>query len=96
MEAQSLQLAGRPVDIMLSESRLIASLSEKAFSEKASKRISSRTCVQPCGASREVWLFRRLVAPLDGATATVPNARWRKVICAESLESLSLETKQPA
>jgi len=33
---------------------------------------------------------------LDGATATVRNARWRKVICAESLEAKSLETKQPA
>jgi len=32
---------------------------------------------------------------LDGAMATVPNARWRKAIC-DSLESLSLETKQPA
>ena len=33
---------------------------------------------------------------LDGAMATVRNARWRKVICAESLEAESLETKQPA
>jgi len=33
---------------------------------------------------------------LDGATATVPNALWRKVICAESLEAESPETKQPA
>jgi hypothetical protein len=36
------------------------------------------------------------VNTLDGAAATVPNARWRRVICAESLESLSPETKQPA
>ena len=33
---------------------------------------------------------------LDDITATVRNARWRKVICANILESLSLETKQPA
>ena len=32
---------------------------------------------------------------LDGAMATVPNARWRKLIC-DSLEAESLETKQPA
>jgi len=32
---------------------------------------------------------------LDGATATVRNARWRKVIC-DSLEKSSPETKQPA
>src|SRR3954451_14535944 len=32
---------------------------------------------------------------LDGAIATVRNARWRRVICAESLESLSLERNSP-
>ncbi len=32
---------------------------------------------------------------LDGTIATVRNARWRKVIC-DSLETSSLETKQPA
>ena len=32
---------------------------------------------------------------LDGTPATVPNARWRKVIC-DSQETESPETKQPA
>jgi len=46
------------------------------------------------GLARPGWC--RFNSTLDGAKTTVRNARWRKVICAESLEAESLETKQPA
>src|SRR4051812_18088528 len=44
-----------------------------------------------------VWPYAvaggRFADALDGAMAAVRNARWRKVICAESLESLSPENE---
>ena len=39
--------------------------------------------------------FFHFHAPLDGATATVRNARWRKVICAESLEARAQKRNSP-
>ena len=39
---------------------------------------------------------RSFADALDGAKATVPNARWRKVICDSLMEIESPETKQPA
>src|SRR3954468_20050415 len=50
----------------------------------------------PCRAGLHATYSDGSGAVLDGAIATVRNSRWRKVICAESLESSSLETKQPA
>src|SRR4051812_22260293 len=52
----------------------------------ASARADRLDAGQPQGQSADA---------LDGTTATVPNDRWRKVIC-DSQETWSLETKQPA
>ena len=42
------------------------------------------------------WNASTFADALDDSIDTVRNARWRKVICAESLEAESLETEQPA
>src|SRR5215207_2748235 len=81
----------------------------RLYVEEARRQLEAHASVQPIGtrAHGPAWpafkpkpwhCVRRSAAtraPLDAATATVRNARWRKVIC-DSLETQSPETKQPA
>ena len=57
---------------------------------------SAQEIIGPCMSCLADMMHWMSSGVLDGGTATVRNARWRKVICAESLEAKSLETKQPA